>query len=77
MIIKLKFRSRNWLSMMRKINIGDILVLKKGHPCGENKWEVTRVGADVKLKCLGCDRIVMLDRPTLNKRIKKVINQDD
>jgi hypothetical protein len=59
---------------MYKINIGDILVLKKGHPCGENKWEVIRVGADVKLKCLGCDRIVMLDRPTLTKRIKKVIN---
>jgi len=59
---------------MIKISIGDILVLKKGHPCGENKWEVIRTGADVKLKCIGCERIVMLDRPTLNKRIKKVIN---
>ena len=62
---------------MRKISIGDVLVLKKGHPCGENKWEVVRVGADVKLKCLGCDRVVMIDRPTLIKRIKKVINQED
>ncbi len=72
-----KFHSHSWLFTMRKIKIGDILVLKKGHPCGENKWEVTRTGADVKLKCLGCNRIVMIDRPTLNKRIKKVINIDD
>ncbi|MCK5388062.1 MAG: DUF951 domain-containing protein [Candidatus Izimaplasma sp.] len=62
---------------MRKINIGDTLILKKGHPCGVNEWEVIRVGADVKLKCMGCDRIVMLDRPTLLKRIKKVINHED
>ncbi|MCK5761576.1 MAG: DUF951 domain-containing protein [Candidatus Izimaplasma sp.] len=61
---------------MKKINIGDILVLKKGHPCGENKWEVTRTGADVKLKCLGCGRTIMIDRPTLIKRIKKVIDFD-
>lgn len=62
---------------MYKINIGDVLILRKGHPCGENKWLVTRTGADVKLKCLGCDRVVMIDRPTLTKRIKKVINPQD
>ncbi|PAT02546.1 DUF951 domain-containing protein [Candidatus Izimaplasma bacterium ZiA1] len=56
-----------------KIEIGDVLVLKKGHPCGENSWKVIRVGADVKLECLGCNRIVMIDRVTLNKRIKKSI----
>ncbi len=59
---------------MHKIQEGDVLVLKKGHPCGENKWEVVRIGADVKLKCLGCDRIVMIERPTLLKRIKKVVS---
>ena len=57
---------------MIKLEIGDILTLKKGHPCGENRWEVIRMGADVKLKCLGCDRVVMIERPTLMKRIKKV-----
>ena len=56
-----------------KIEIGDVLVLKKGHPCGENSWKVIRVGADVKLECQGCNRIVMIDRVTLNKRIKKSI----
>lgn len=59
---------------MQRINEGDVLVLKKGHPCGENKWEVVRVGADIKLKCLGCNRIVMIERPTLLKRIKKVVS---
>jgi hypothetical protein len=61
---------------MHKIEVGDVLVLKKGHPCGENKWEVTRVGSDVKLKCLGCERTVMLERPTLLKRIKKVVKNN-
>ena len=61
---------------MHKINVGDVLVLKKGHPCGENKWEVIRVGSDIKLKCLGCDRIVMIERPTLLKRIKKVVSEN-
>lgn len=59
---------------MNKIEKGDLLLLKKSHPCGTNMWEVVRTGADVKLRCTGCDRVVMIDRPTLNKRIKKVIN---
>ena len=57
---------------MIKVEIGDVLVLKKGHPCGANKWEVIRPGSDVKLRCTGCDRVVMIDRPTLLKRIKKI-----
>jgi len=61
---------------MHKLEIGDVLVLKKGHPCGANSWEVTRIGSDVKLKCLGCERVVMIDRPTLLKRIKKVTKKD-
>jgi len=61
---------------MDKLEIGNILILKKGHPCGTNRWEIIRVGADVKLKCTGCERVVMIDRPTLNKRIKKIINLD-
>lgn len=61
---------------MTKLEIGDLLVLKKGHPCGENSWKVIRVGSDVKLECQGCNRVVMLDRPTLLKRIKKVTKAD-
>lgn len=63
--------------MHHKITVGDVLMLRKGHPCGVNEWKVIRVGADVKLECLGCNRIVMLERPILLKRIKKVISQND
>lgn len=57
-----------------KVNLNDRLVLKKGHPCGSNDWKVIRVGADVKLECMGCGRTILIDRPTLLKRIKKVTN---
>lgn len=63
--------------MQKTIDIGDILVLKKQHPCGANKWKVIRTGADVKLQCMGCDRIVMIDRPTLYKRIKRIMTEDN
>lgn len=57
---------------MQKINVGDVVKLRKKHPCGSFIWKVIRTGADVKLQCLGCDRIVMIDRPTLHKRIKEI-----
>lgn len=56
-------------------NVGDIVILKKGHPCGTNQWEVIRVGADFKLKCTGCGRIVMVPRKAFEKSVKKVISQ--
>lgn len=55
-----------------KYKVNDIVTLKKGHPCGENKWEILRTGADIKLKCLGCDKIVWLTRLEFNKRIRKI-----
>ncbi len=61
--------------MVRQFFVGDIIETKKQHPCGNNRWEVTRVGADMKMKCFGCGRIVMLDRETFEKRVKKIIEQ--
>ena len=58
----------------KNYDLGTILEMKKGHPCGENKWEVIRLGADIKIKCLKCGRIVMLPRIEFNKKIKKVIS---
>ncbi|WP_375712851.1 DUF951 domain-containing protein [Finegoldia magna] len=55
-----------------KYKVNDIVTLKKGHPCGENKWEILRTGADIKLKCLGCDKIVWLTRLEFIKRIRKI-----
>ena len=57
---------------MQKIYyIGDIVEMKKGHPCGSNEWEIIRLGADIKIKCCGCGRIVMLPRNKFEKSVKK------
>lgn len=61
---------------MQTFELNDVVVLKKKHPCGSSEWRVIRLGADMKIQCQGCDRIVMIDRPTLQKRIKKVIKQE-
>lgn len=55
--------------------LGDIVTMKKPHPCGANRWEIVRVGADIKIKCLGesCSRVVMLSRRDFNKSIKSII----
>ncbi|MDD3123090.1 MAG: DUF951 domain-containing protein [Candidatus Izemoplasmatales bacterium] len=58
-----------------EIKLGSILELKKGHPCGANRWEIIRFGTDCKIKCLGCGRIVLIDRPTLKKRVKKILEE--
>lgn len=58
--------------MPMRLNVGDIVELKKPHPCGSKEFEITRAGMDFKIRCLKCDRVVRLDRETLEKRIKKV-----
>jgi hypothetical protein len=58
---------------MKEYKLGSIVTMKKGHPCGTNEWEIIRMGADIKLKCLGCNRVVMLSRIDFNKRLKKVL----
>lgn len=55
--------------------IGNIVMLKKGHPCGTNEWKIIRIGADFKLKCMGCNRIVMVPRKAFEKSLKKVISE--
>ena len=59
--------------MNTEFNIGDIVEMKKGHPCGNNQWEVIRVGADIKIKCCGCNRIVMIPRVKFIKEVKKIL----
>ncbi len=57
---------------MLEYETGDIVTLKKGHPCGTNKWEILRTGADIKLKCLGCDRMIWVGRMDFEKRVRKI-----
>jgi hypothetical protein len=58
---------------MVEIRLGDIIQTKKKHPCGEDKWLITRVGADVKIKCQGCGRLIMLERGEFEKRYRKTV----
>lgn len=60
---------------MKEYKVGSIIMMKKGHPCGTNEWEVTRVGADIKIKCINCGRSVMLPRVEFNKKLKKVMSE--
>ncbi len=55
--------------------IGDIIETKKKHPCGSVKWEITRTGADYKLRCLGCGRIVMLSYDDFKRRAKRKVSE--
>lgn len=57
------------------IQTGDRLTLKKAHPCGNYEWDVLRIGADFRLKCVGCGHQIMVPRPQIEKRIKKVERQ--
>lgn len=59
--------------MKNNYDVGTKVIMKKGHPCGENNWEIIRVGVDIKIKCLGCGRVVMLPRIEFNKKLKKVL----
>lgn len=59
--------------MNKDYKLGDIVVMKKAHPCGFNEWEITRIGADIKIKCLNCGRSIMIPRPEFNKKLKKIV----
>ena len=60
----------------KEYTIGTRVEMKKGHPCGENLWEVIRLGADIKIKCAKCGRMVMIPRIDFNKKIVKVIKKE-
>lgn len=62
--------------MALEYKVGSIVIMKKQHPCGTNKWEITRVGTDIKIKCLECERSIMLPRVEFNKKVKKVIDNE-
>ncbi|MGI5874736.1 MAG: DUF951 domain-containing protein [Bacillota bacterium] len=56
-----------------RVNVGDRLRMKKKHPCGGDLWEVLRVGADFRLKCLTCGRVVMIPRADALRRAKDLL----
>ncbi|MGN1342724.1 MAG: DUF951 domain-containing protein [Bacilli bacterium] len=56
-------------------NLNDIVIMKKVHPCGSNNFEIIRLGADIKIKCTKCGRVIMLPRVEFNKKMKKVVKK--
>ena len=61
--------------MVMEIKLGDVVRLRKKHPCGGDEWEVVRVGADIRIRCLKCQRYVLLERPILERRIKAFVSR--
>ncbi|WP_373897223.1 DUF951 domain-containing protein [Haloimpatiens sp. FM7315] len=59
---------------MKEFELGYVVEMKKGHPCGGNEWEIVRMGADIKIKCVKCGRIVMISRSKFEKNLKKVLS---
>lgn len=59
--------------MDKEYKVGTIVIMKKAHPCGTNEWEVTRIGADIKIKCISCGRSIMMSRIDFNKKLKKIV----
>lgn len=59
--------------MQNNYQLNSIVVMKKPHPCGTNEWEIVRIGADIKIKCINCGRTIMMPRIEFNKKLKKVI----
>ncbi len=60
---------------MEEIRLYDVVEMRKAHPCGSKEWTVTRIGADIKMRCSGCGRVVMLDRAEFLRRRRKLIRQ--
>lgn len=58
--------------MSMDVRLEDVLVMKKDHPCGSNRWLVLRVGMDFRLRCLGCGHEVMLPRSKAEKNIRSI-----
>ena len=58
--------------MTQDIKLGDIVRLKKKHPCGSTDWKIERLGADIGIRCLGCNHYVRMERRILERRVKAV-----
>lgn len=63
--------------MPENLHIGDRVQMRKPHPCGSDEWVIYRVGADIGMRCTGCERRVMLPRSEFFRRMKRVIQQGE
>ena len=63
--------------MKNNYKLGDIVEMKKPHACQTNKWQITRMGVDIRIKCINCNREIMMDRLEFDKKLKKIIGGND
>lgn len=61
--------------MDKQFSLHDIVEMKKQHPCGENRWQIIRMGADIRIKCLGCNRSVLIPRNEFARKMKRIIEK--
>ncbi|MGL5439151.1 MAG: DUF951 domain-containing protein [Filifactoraceae bacterium] len=65
------------MKMPMKLNVGDVVILKKNHPCGGNIFEIKRTGMDFRIRCITCGKEVWLERPELERRIKSITTKEN
>ncbi|ASS73571.1 DUF951 domain-containing protein [Tumebacillus algifaecis] len=61
----------------KQFDLGDVVQMKKGHPCGANEWEVIRLGMDIRMKCVNCGRSVMIPRRDFERNLRKVLRRKE
>jgi hypothetical protein len=59
------------------IRVGDVVQMRKAHPCGSDRWRVYRVGADIGARCLGCDHRMMMPRRKFERALKRVLREEE
>ena len=59
--------------MASNYKLGDTVIMKKPHACGTNEWQIVRTGVDIKIKCIKCNREIMMDRLEFEKKLKKIV----
>ena len=63
------------MSISKEFGLNDIVEMKKPHPCGENRWQVIRMGMDIRIKCCGCHHSVLIPRKEFTKKMKKIVEK--
>ncbi|WP_100011687.1 DUF951 domain-containing protein [Lentibacillus sediminis] len=61
----------------KEFGLNDVVQMKKPHPCGENRWQIIRMGMDIRIKCQGCGHSVMIPRREFSKKMKKVLEKGE
>jgi hypothetical protein len=59
----------------KEYTLNDLVIMKKPHPCGNNEWKIIRLGADIRIKCIKCERSILIPRQEFERKLKKIIKQ--